>query len=369
MRKLLVNSLWFIVYGFRRNLLIFFIFLYTIYNILLTLPPTVYAQMATSRDWIGLFPQGAEDGPSTNPKKSPPLIDWKYVNCAKNPTDPVNWGECNFTMPDKVGNYEFRLYANDSNVRVGSSNPFYVTLDSGSGGSLCQVNRQATGLISTSQEIEGTFGNLVGTCITNPQAAYVPFKIPNFEEIKTVFYNQARSTVGVQKIDIYNDANQSNIKFNGSTDYLVNISGKLKIDGPVIGNKTGVVFVEDSLQIDSNINYGSGTSGLVFVVKGNIDIAPTVTKIDAVLISEGTICTATPTSGDCSGVVEPGTTKQLVINGNLIALSQTNPTPIRFRRNLDDNSLAAEVVNHESKYFVILKNLFSQTLTITTELN
>ncbi len=54
------------------------------------------------------------------------------------------------------------------------------------------------------------------------------------------------------------------------------------------------------------------------------------------------------------------TAQQLVINGSLISLNAD--TPIQFKRNLADNISAAEKINHEVKYLVLLRNLFSDTL-------
>lgn len=42
--KLMVNSIWFIVNSINKKFLISFVILYTIYNILYTFPPTIYAQ-------------------------------------------------------------------------------------------------------------------------------------------------------------------------------------------------------------------------------------------------------------------------------------------------------------------------------------
>lgn len=334
----------------------------------------VFAQIATSRDWIGLYPEGAPDGTAGNPKQG--AVEWKYVNCSQTAGLPANYGECTFTMPPTPGNYEFRMYANDGNVRMGTY-AISVVQTQGFGGTLCPIAPRAEGLISTNEEIKGFFGNFTGQCITNPQALYVPFKIPTYDELKVIFYNQVKTDAFKTKhVSLLGDKSQSSIPFDTSLDHIYHLADNLNMSGNVTGTKSGVVFVEKDLRFTADYTYGTGSTGTVFVVKGNISIDANVRTINAVLISEKIICTSTPASGmasldaDCTGLVPSGT-NDLTVNGNLISLSQ-DPSilnPIRFRRTLDDNSQASEKVNQQAKYFIILKNLFSQTLQITTEVN
>ncbi|MBI2334640.1 hypothetical protein HYU96_02455, partial [Candidatus Daviesbacteria bacterium] len=116
-----------------------------------------------------------------------------------------------------------------------------------------------------------------------------------------------------------------------------------------------VVFVDGSLLFDTNFTYGGPGSGMVFVVKGDVNIEKAVTRVDAVIISEGTICTSYDKVGNsCSDSNVP-----LLINGSLISLNQAKP--ILFRRRLADNSLPAEKIVWQPKYLVILKDLFADT--------
>lgn len=162
----------------------------------------------------------------------------------------------------------------------------------------------------------------------------------------------------------------SNLSFAGSTDHIYNINGNLTLNGNIAGNaaqdRTGVIFVNGTLNINANYTYGSNTSGTVFVVKGNVNINQSVTRIDAVIISEGIIYTA---GGGCAtnSVTEksPGVPiEALTINGSIISLNQdpalTTPA-IKFCRTLLNNSLPAEKINHQVKYLVILKDLISDT--------
>lgn len=130
-----------------------------------------------------------------------------------------------------------------------------------------------------------------------------------------------------------------------------------------------VVFIDEDLNIDTNYcnttTIGSSCNssypvdpltGTVFIVKGDINIASSVTRVDAVLIAEGTIYTE---GAGCEKSSLPAGS-QLTINGSLISLNPLKPP--RFCRTLSNNSQAAEVINHQPKYVVILRHLMSDTL-------
>lgn len=147
-----------------------------------------------------------------------------------------------------------------------------------------------------------------------------------------------------------------------SVNVLYHINGNLGISGNITGSYTGLVFVDGDLNISADYYYGTSSTGpvapligTVFVIKGNINISPSVTRIDAVLISQGKIYTAGTNCAPSSVTTSP-----LVINGSLISLSQDNK--IQFCRTLTDNTQAAEKINHQVKYLVILKDLISDTL-------
>ncbi|MFH1536169.1 MAG: hypothetical protein ABIC96_03830, partial [Patescibacteria group bacterium] len=115
------------------------------------------------------------------------------------------------------------------------------------------------------------------------------------------------------------------------------VDGNLTI-GPIPGNK---------------LTTGASV-GLVFVVEDDVNIDPTVTQIDAVIISSGTIYTAG--AGCANSAVT--TANALTVNGGLVSLSDVSP--IKFCRKLSDNSLAAEKIVHQSKYLIILRDLFAR---------
>lgn len=170
----------------------------------------------------------------------------------------------------------------------------------------------------------------------------------------------------VEKDTLEGDKSQTNIPFDTNCDHIYQISGNLNISGNNVGSKSGVVFVDGNLNFTENYTYGSATEGSVFVVSGDVNIYKDVTSIDAVIISNGIICTAF----DFGTSLCPGTnivTLPLTVNGSLISIKQPDPTeinpqePIRFRRSLLDNNPPAETINHQVKYLVILRKLFSDT--------
>lgn len=152
------------------------------------------------------------------------------------------------------------------------------------------------------------------------------------------------------------------------TGKVYNIEGDFTVNSNIpVTTITGIVFVKGNLTINTDISNTSGTSGLVFVVKGNIIINPAVIRIDAVLISSSHIYTA---GSGCSHL-NPVTASQLVVNGSLISLNQDPGTNIEFCRSLAgtaNSTTPAEVVNQQPKYPVILRNLYSDTLQKWTEI-
>ena len=75
----------------------------------------------SSTDWIGLYASSAAD---TN------FISWMYVSCTKTASNALASGSCSYTLPATlaVGNYELRLFSNDSYTRLATSSSFSVAL-------------------------------------------------------------------------------------------------------------------------------------------------------------------------------------------------------------------------------------------------
>lgn len=146
-----------------------------------------------------------------------------------------------------------------------------------------------------------------------------------------------------------------------STDKLYHITtdgvtpGDLTISSNITVDKTGIIFVDGNLNINTNLTHTSNSAGLVFVVKGNVNIASTVTRIDAVIISTGSIYTAG--AGCTTNSVTAGA---LTIYGSLISLDANDK--IKLCRTLANNNAAAEIVKQQPKYLVILRDLYAEIL-------
>lgn len=243
-------------------------------------------------------------------------------------------------------------------------------IPSASAVSTCQLqpaantNRRADGLISSAGDfVPGTiFGNPTGTCVIDPSAVIPPYQIYSYDDLKSIFYDQSKSVA--KKASPLSTPVTAGTSFSGNGIWTT--AANLTVSGSPGGNGTQVIFVPGDLLITSSVTYGTSASGLVFVVKGNINIDSTVAQINAVLLSGGTICTAY-NSGNSTCLDGTVTTPQLIVNGSLISLTST--FPINFKRNLagSNNTTAAEVINQQVKYLVILKDLFSLNPTYRIE--
>jgi len=252
-----------------------------------------------------------------------------------------------------------------------SPKPQTLTPTSFAAGTECQVdtsaNARASGLISIGADsaLTGKFGNPAGICAYDPKAAFISFKLPTYAELKSRHFDQAKDNptafVNKNTMITVNPATQANIPMGAAEDQLYYLTGNLELTGNPSGSRTGIIFIDGNLNISfADITYGTATTGLVFVVKGNVNINAGVQIINTVIISQGTIYTG-GTGCTKSSVSAPA----LTITGSLISLDSTKP--IVFCRILSDNSTPAEVINHQSKYVVILRDLFSDTLQKWTE--
>lgn len=180
----------------------------------------------------------------------------------------------------------------------------------------------------------GSASSDTGVCVFgDDKVRFLPFRIPTYEDLKSIYYDQSKS--------------KNNLTY---------IPGDFNA-GNAGGSGIRIIFVDGNLNFTEDYTYGSGSTGTVFGVKGDVNIASNVTQVNGVLISSGTIYTAGAGCTTNSVVTAP-----LTINGSLIALNESRP--IQFCRNLQANNAtqAAETINHQVKYLVILKDLFSETL-------
>ncbi len=199
-----------------------------------------------------------------------------------------------------------------------------------------------------------------GTCIIDPKAAFAPYKIPSYEDLESLYYTQAKSPVSKGAVSGSPNQGQFISVFNQKDVVLVN--GDLPSLNYTGKPKPSIVFVEKDLSINDDID---ANPGLVFIVKGDVNIDPSVTSIDAVIIASGTIYTAGAGCANSSVT----TSDSLIINGSLISLKQPpitdpNASYIKFCRTLSgtgNDTAPAEKIIHQVKYLVILRNLLSDT--------
>jgi|SRR3989338_5340787 len=224
---------------------------------------------------------------------------------------------------------------------------------------------QTKGLASTPQLNRDLKKTDAGKCVIDPKATFAPYKIPSYADLKSVYFDQSKST---RKSTLSSNANQGNITDsigNDATtelDRLIYVNGSVTITGNGFLNAKPVIpiiiFTNNDLTINNNIDFAHNSSngGLVFVVGGNVNIHKDVTQIDAVIIAQGNIYTA---GSGCSHS-SPVSSQPLTVNGSLITLADDKT--VKFCRKLDNNSEPAEKIIHQPKYLVILRNLMSDTL-------
>lgn len=175
---------------------------------------------------------------------------------------------------------------------------------------------------------------------------------------------------------------------------LFHVTGDLKIDSDISVNETGVIFVDGNLFINTNLlAYPSGKTapdpkkGIVFIVKGTIYIDRRVDTVNAFLISHGKdtgnadilpFCSAwddgtfpapthTPACLDFSET-DKINRKQLTINGSVISLHPTIKPSFVRRYAIPAGTAEAEKIIYDPKYLTIMKDIFSRDLKIWREI-
>lgn len=225
---------------------------------------------------------------------------------------------------------------------------------------------RAEGLIS-GNSITG-LDNENGNCITGTsskvdvkEAQILKLESFDYPSFKDVFYDRSKFKPKSPK-----DTPLPNAFIK---DGLYWFTSDLDINAAPSGNGTEVIFVDGNLNINKAISYPAvEPGGLVFVVKGDINIDPNVIRVDAVLISFGEICTSWDGSF-CSR-----SDKALTINGSLISLAPEDPlnpdiTHIHLLRSLASNTQPAEVINAQPKYLKLLTigDLMDEDLVIPSD--
>lgn len=200
--------------------------------------------------------------------------------------------------------------------------------------------------------------NTTGGCVEDSKTSFDP-SCPtcNYLALQSYYFNQSKSPSK-------NPTSISSFPSNFNSDGVYITSGNFIASGSPTSpacptTSTEVIFVPGNLDINANLVYhtpgsaNDGCGGLVFIVRDNVNIASTVTQIDAVIISQGIIYTA---NAGCSTSLS-NNAPALTINGSLISLNKNDSVPIKFCRSLANNNQPAEIINHQPKYLVLLRNL------------
>ncbi len=117
-----------------------------------------------------------------------------------------------FTAPLTAGSYQYSALIDkngdgdtlDAGERGTATLNVTASVTGGAGGggsaqtssSACSVSQDPSltrvldGLISTSQPITGRLDSNTGKCVVDPKAAFFPFKIPSFDDLKSIYFDQ-----------------------------------------------------------------------------------------------------------------------------------------------------------------------------------
>lgn len=210
-----------------------------------------------------------------------------------------------------------------------------------------------------------------GKCILGPKAAIPLLHNENYSEIESLYFEQSKHA----KITLEGDQTQTgngnpiNLEQN-NTDHLYHIKGSYTLQSGINIKKAGVIFIDGNLLIKTSTHIltdGDVTSGLTFIVKGNVFIDKDMTEVDAFIITDGQFCSAS--SGDSAGTASclPSHTSapQLTVKGSIIALNPANK-PNFVRSNLT-NTDPAEIITYQPKHLILLKGIFSRDETVWSE--
>lgn len=248
-----------------------------------------------------------------------------------------------------------------------------------SGGSIQVFNGFLTDPRTDANSVYGVFGSL---CITDPQATIPEFSIKNFLNMKSLYYDQAASTIPkaptIDTAVLGRDADQGDIKSHITTtdnSQLFYIKGDLTLSDniffpPINPERAVVIFVTGNLNFSDDFPGASGnTGGVVFIVSGNINIRSDVNIIKAMMITWGTFCSASNSSWTCPTDTVTGLS-QLQITGSVVSLNSNPPPndfPPKFMRGITSSTTPSETITYDPKYMIIFKDIFSREQAIWSE--
>lgn len=202
-----------------------------------------------------------------------------------------------------------------------------------------------------------------GTCVYGQANKIDTATIPTYDDLKSIYFDQSKSAT---KSTITN-LNSGALTTGGNLFYY---NGGLEITSKLeVPNKAVVVFINGNLTLNPNgagneeiVTVGSNSSGIVFIVKGDIRVGKNVSKIDAFMITEGVFCSSwDKDESKCS----KSDGKQLVINGSVIAINPNNPPS--FMRTNGVNASPSEKIIYQPKYIPLMSSVMAKNETYWSE--
>lgn len=234
----------------------------------------------------------------------------------------------------------------------------------------CTTDTRVTSGLITTPSVTGKFGvDSTGKCIASNETSFAPFKIPTFDDLKSLYFDQSKLdsnhkiTLDPTDLPAFSPTLDTGCGNCGSKIYYRAADFKVSDFSNIIQRANGnnvspaFFFIRGNLFIDQNPAAWLNHAGVVFVVSGAVVIDQIVTQVDAVIISSGVIYTA---GANCQNSNVPAST--LTINGSLVSLDSTKPPVFCRTLGAGNNTEAAERVVQQPKYLVILRDLFSDTL-------
>src|SRR5687767_12351828 len=108
--------------------------------------------------------------------------------------------------------------------------------------SCTSTTARATGLVSAPQVTAGSkFGTSSGACIIDPKAAFTPYKVPSYNDLKSLYYTQSKS--GVRKQEIAGNPSQGTFTSAFTSNDILFVNGDLPNLNYTGTTKPSVIFV------------------------------------------------------------------------------------------------------------------------------
>lgn len=219
----------------------------------------------------------------------------------------------------------------------------------------CEVQTDSTktranGLISAVSKAANKFKTATGVCVISPEAD--TGTTDTYTSLKNTYFKSGKAYDG--KVTYTVVAGGSSIgSISNLGAYAVNIQGDLTVNGNFAASgQPLVLFIDGNLNFTNNYTYGGATTGTVFIVNGDVNIAQNVTQLLGVIISQGTIYTAGAGCTKSNIQASP-----LGVNGSLINIGSGKTVFCRTQG--DDNTNSSENIVFRAKYLAIVADILS----------